>query len=339
MDTQAKESQVIKIEYQPALFHRRVLAYVIDFILWAFFSILVFMGVRALVQSSQPFQQAETLIKETKLNSGLYLDTGTEIQEIDLYYPDQKEMTGKELRSAYENALDKFISYVNLRGGSAAGKEASADFDQYRLQSSLAYNGVSYFTADSSGKVIPNPSCQANDKEYAENVYAKYVSDHGVALLSTLLPDYLQAQKYEANMLTFMEIPVSYLAGALLVFYVPPLFFTRSRATLGKALYHIGRVNSKCLSLSFGRYTAEQAIFIFAVLGLSLVTLGLPLIISFSLMAFSKNRQDFADYLLSIREIDTENQKIYHSEDEALLETLPKENKTVDFTPDNRLDS
>jgi hypothetical protein len=101
--------------------------------------------------------------------------------------------------------------------------------------------------------------------------------------------------------------------------------------TLGKALYHIGLVDSRYLNVKWGRFFARFAIFYFAELLLSLVTFGIPFIISFSLMAFSKKKQGFPDYMLGIEEVDTSRNKIYKSLDEITLESLNKRKQPVDF--------
>ena len=100
---------------------------------------------------------------------------------------------------------------------------------------------------------------------------------------------------------------------------MPPLFFKRGRKTLGKALYHIGLVDDRVLSPTFWRFSARFLIFLFAELLLSLFTLGIPYIISFSLMAFSKKRQGFPDYMLHLYEIDTSKANIYMDYVEAEL--------------------
>ena len=63
-------------------------------------------------------------------------------------------------------------------------------------------------------------------------------------------------------------------------------------------------------------FTLRFVIFFFLEILLSLVTFGVPLFVSFSLMAFSKKKQTFHDYMLGIEEVDVESSKIYYSKDE-----------------------
>ena len=89
--------------------------------------------------------------------------------------------------------------------------------------------------------------------------------------------------------------------------------------TLGKALYHIGLIDDRMLSPSFGRFTARFAIFFFGELILSLFSFGIPYIVSFTMMAFSKRKQGFPDYMLHLYEIDTTKANIYMDYVEAEL--------------------
>ena len=99
----------------------------------------------------------------------------------------------------------------------------------------------------------------------------------------------------------------------------------------------IGLVDSNILSPSVGRYIARWAIFFFGVLTLSIFTFGIPMIVSFSLMAFSKRKQGFPDYILGLIEVDVSYQKLYFSFDEIILTGAGEPHKAIDFKPVDRL--
>jgi hypothetical protein len=121
----------------------------------------------------------------------------------------------------------------------------------------------------------------------------------------------------------------------LIVYLVPLFIFRRGRMTFGKAMYGVGLVDSNCLSPSIGRTLARFSIFYFTILILSVFTFGLPIILSFSLMAFSKNKQGFADYMLRINEVDAKRTKIYFSFQEVELEKTSPYKKPIDFKTRN----
>ena len=64
---------------------------------------------------------------------------------------------------------------------------------------------------------------------------------------------------------------------------------------------------------------------------LSIATLGIPFIISISMMVFSKHKQGFPDYMLGLYEVDTSNNKIYNNEAEITLDHANTYKEPIDF--------
>lgn len=132
-------------------------------------------------------------------------------------------------------------------------------------------------------------------------------------------------------MLLFVELPISYMVAGLLIYLLPLFIFRRGRKTFGKAIYRIGLVDSNFLSPKIGRTIARFCIFYFGVLILSVLTFGIPFFVSFSLMAFSKKKQGFPDYMLGLLEVDTYRTKIFMSTEEIALRGVNTHSKAVDF--------
>ena len=77
------------------------------------------------------------------------------------------------------------------------------------------------------------------------------------------------------------------------------------------------------LSLKTGRFFARQMIQLFLEVLLSLVSFGVPLIISFSMMLFRKDGESLHDYLVGAYMVDSADQSVYVSYPE--MERLQKE--------------
>ena len=101
--------------------------------------------------------------------------------------------------------------------------------------------------------------------------------------------------------------------------------------TFGKAMYHIGLVDANIFSPSFARFSARFGIFLGAELILSLVTFGIPFLISFSMMAFSRRHQGFPDYMLGLTEIDASKNRIYLDKVDIELTHNPPHKDPPDF--------
>lgn len=330
-------SEPIKIEYSRPHFYERIFADFLDGLIFILLFLLLFIGTRNVISSSSQYQNKLQRINEIRINSGLYVLVGGQTEDVITYYSSQDNLSASERKNDYISAINKFIQYVKDNCTDANLKTTVEEsYYSFRINESLAYNGVTYFTLNSLGNIIENPSCKATQQEYADNCYGKFIDDYCQGYMGSLFPEYVNNTKYLSNMLFFVEIPISYIVGAILAFFVPPLFFVRGRKTIGKAVYHIGRVDASCLNVSIGRYSAETAIFIFGIIVLSLLTFGIPLIISFSMMAFSKNKQDFPDYMLGIEEVSTKNAKIYKSKDEILFEKISNTKDPIDFKMDTQ---
>ena len=128
----------------------------------------------------------------------------------------------------------------------------------------------------------------------------------------------------------WVEIPIAFVSSVILTYFVPTLFFRRGRKTLGKALYQIGTVDSRYLSPTFWRNLAKWGIFL-AEMILGVASLGVVFIASFTMMAFSKNRQGFPDYMLGLQEVDTSRTKIYFNLVEIQLSNASSYKKGTDF--------
>lgn len=330
----------IKIEYRQPRFYRRVLASVVDALLFALAALLLFIGIKAAADSTPAVKKAQTEVAEVQKNCGLYVKGGDgRLFDIVSYYKDDKNLNDGQYRDKLSRAIDDFIAYLGSdeMGLGEAQAKVRADYDDYRLGENMEYEGVRIFVKNSDGKVVFNQECTLGYRRLADEIYAPYIDQKCMGFLVTEIPNYREHLKLMSNVLLFVELPLAFVLGGILVYLVPPLFLRRGRRTLGKALYRISAVDSRCLSLKTGRFLARFGIFFFGIVTLSMFTLGVPLLISFSLMAFSKNRQSFPDYMLGIREVDSGDQKVYFSFEEIRLEQAKKTGKSPDFKMEDRL--
>lgn len=320
-----------EIHYSYPKFHRRVLANLIDFLGFALCFFLLFLGTRAIVTSTPSYSGKESALLAIRKESGLFHVDGSSSNDI-VSYLDDDSFTGYAKMMAAEEAIDTFIVYINDNVGQDKAKTIQEDYDSYRLDSSLAYEGVAYF-AKEEGKIIRNKSCKADAENYFKNAYGKYIDDRCQGYLVTMVPAYLELTHFESNVLFFVEIPIAYILSGVLVYLLPPIFFKKGRMTLGKFAYQIGLADSRLLSCSFPRYFARWAIFFFGELCLSLFTFGIPCLVSFSLMAFSKKKQGFPDFMLGLYEVDVSHDKLYSSYEEISVDGIEGNKKPVDFEP------
>lgn len=320
------------IHYSYPKFHRRVLANLFDFILFVFAFFLLFLATRAAVTHVPVYVEKDETMMAIRLDSGLYrVKDGKTIDVVTYLDMEENNYTSYAKMSLSSQAIDDFIVYVGEVSGQEDQEAVQKDYDAYRLDPGLVYEGAPFFIQDDSGSILRNKACGADNQTYFSSAYAPFLDEHCQGYLITMVPGYLELTRFESNMLLFVEIPIAYLMGGILVYLVPPLFFKKGRRTLGKAMYQIGLVDNRLLSCSLPRFLGRWAIFFFGELCLSLFTFGIPVIVSFSLMAFSKHKQGFPDYLLGLYEVDISQNKLYSSYEEISLDGVEGEKKPIDF--------
>jgi len=344
-----KKVEETKVSYSRPKFWHRCLANLVDFFIFAITTLLLFMATRAIVQSTDSYKALLTKLDQIQLNSGLYRRAVSEdsptknidiIYYIDTYIKDgpwgSEFDTDVDDSPKYNNGLciksiKTFINYCQENCSSERYNDLLVYYDEARLNPT--YNDVHYFIKDDHGEVVVNTALSGdptNLKLYYTNIYKPFIEDKCIPFLDANVPAYREISRTDFNLLVFLELPVAYTLAAILVYFVPPLFFRRGRMTLGKALYHIGLIDTRLLAPTFPRFLARFAIFFFGELILSLASFGIPYIISFSMMAFSKKKQGFPDYMLRLLEVDTSKADIYLDYVEAATKNQ-LHGKPIDF--------
>lgn len=345
----AKSKKQEIIYYRPK-FHRRIMANLLDIIFFAFTFFSLFLLNRYIVGITPTYKANTNSLNEIRLNSGIYMEDGdSQITDIITVLNSDTNFNTEYKKKAASGAIDKFLNYASTVCDEEIYQIIAKDYDDYRLDSSMVYNntsssfnGAALFVLDEDNNIMENPELLEPSNYvpsiygyYYENAYAPYIDDHLQGYLVTSIPNYYDLVKYFSNMLIYADLMPAYLVSGILIYYLPMLIFTRGRTTFGKAIYRIGLVDSRVLSPKLGRISARFAIFYFAELILSIFTFGIPYLISFSLMVFSKEKQGFPDYMLRLIEIDMSRTKIYKSFDEADLDKVNSHREPINFNVPN----
>lgn len=313
------EKEKKEIAYYRPTFWKRVSCIVFDALIFALVALGIFICIREIVVNTPKFKAYNDELNDKKIQSGLYLynDEAGRYQDLMTYLNVSSNLSygAKELR--LEQALDTFHEYLFEVSGEETYNAVIEQYNNFLLDSSLVYENNPYFIIDEkSGEIVKNIDAKIPSKLYVENAYGKYFDEQALGYFVTYVPNVYTIEKYFSDLLLFLEIPLSLFLGCVVIYYIIPLCFLRNKATLGMFLFKIGLVNKNVLSVSIPLFTLRFVIFFFLEILLSLVTFGVPLFVSFSLMAFSKKKQTFHDYMLGIEEVDVESSKIYYSKDE-----------------------
>lgn len=332
-----------KITYFRPAFHHRIFANLIDILIFIFLFFSLFLGVREIVNHTPTYKAKASQLTEIRLNSGLYqYDSNGVLRDTISVLNDDSAQSAKSRKVKSSKTIDQFMSYLKEVGTEEDYQIITENYREYRLAEGMVIEEKPMFVINGD-EVVENPELVEDIgnieadvfKQYYERAYKPYIDDRLQAYLVTSIPHYRSIIRYQTNMLLWVEIFMNYCITGLLVYLLPILIFRRGRKTFGKAMYGIGLVDKNCLSPKIGRTLARFAILYFAEVILSLFTFGLPMILSFTLMAFSKKKQGFPDYMLGLQEVDAKRTKIYLSYQEVELEAINPHKKPVNFTTRN----
>lgn len=311
----------INIKYHKASVYKKVFARLFDLLLAVAIGLSIFLGIRALVLKIPYYASATKEIDQMMDASGIYEDdeSAGKISIVKKHSSDAN-MSAREKTEFYEERIDVFLSFVKEEAGEESYQMVVKDYDDYRL--SKNYLQVYYFVEDENHQVVKNPKFVFEDvySLYSKNVYEPFITERLQGHMNSLFPRYIENQKKLSRAVYLVEVPLSAFLSVFLVMVVPGLIFKRGRQTFGMMIYHISLANNDLLYVPTGKYIGYSFIRVLAIYVLSFYTLGVSLIIDISMMAFSKQKQDFGEYMLGIFEIDTSTEKIYLSKIEISQE-------------------
>ena len=337
------QSKVDIVYFKPP-FYTRVLANLIDVLIFIFLFAALLLGIRAIINSTPTYQSKSDELTEIRLNSGVYAyDDNNILRDIISELNYDKGQTAKSRYVKSRNAIETFLSYSSEVCTSEQNEEIVKDYNTFRLDENLKHENIPLFIKDGDN-IIENPTLIDGAESVSSNIYgvyyqqayARYIDEHVQAFLVKSIPHYGEIISYQTNILLWVQIFMNFCITGLIVYLMPTFIFRRGRMTFGKALYGIGLVDKECLCPKMGRFMARFSIFYFGELILSLFSFGLPFLLSFTLMAFSKNKQGFPDYMLHLYEVDTSKANIYMDYVEAQLKN-ELHGDAIDFQMDKPL--
>lgn len=321
-----EKKDVEEIEYYRPTFWKRIFSILFDLLICFFISFSIFNLSKYIANNYTSLKDDALKLDEIRLESSLFVKDLDCVTDIVTYYNNSTDISYGAQELDLSARIDRFFTFLLDNAGQSAYEEALKYYDDFRLDPNRLYEDKSYFVLQD-GEVVKNTSAQIPSKAYVQNIYSPFIDEYGQGLLVTRIPEYTILQKNLSIALIFIEIPISVGLGVTVVYYICPLILRRGRCTLGRLLFKIGLVDKNVLNVNWKVFTLRFLIFFFLEVVLSVFTLCIPFFISLSMMAFTKKKQTFHDYLLGIEEVDTTNSKIYYSLQEI---SMPSGND--DFT-------
>ncbi len=324
-----EEENVLEIEYQKASFARRVLSALLDMILFVVFTFLLYSYALSFLPLTFPSYVANVeTFTERKAESGLFSDFYEQNDStlVSDYYrheiaqaenSDKKLEVTEEANTYIEQVLTDFYqmeTFLEVTGG----------LKTYQEQKIPEGEQISfYFVYSETGQIVPN---RARSQDEMWEFYQSAVDE----ALGYLYQDSVLLSSSRVITWTHVGmISIAIIIGGCLFYLMFPFIFKKNRQTLGKKLFKLGVINADGLRPNNKKTLGRFALFFFLEIVLSLLTFGVPLIISFSMVAFSKTGTSLHDYLANTYVVDVSTYNIYKSIDEYQGEEKHKRNFDV----------
>lgn len=291
---------------------RRVVAFVIDAFISIFVAVCLFAFVSPYAASIfVNYEEVSNLYRQRLEDSGLYIETTTNLVELvtDIYTEDEKNNKHEE----YYHALDKAIT----------GFYTNPDFyTQFENEENINMSIESYIDSkNSSGYFLDSTKIYENDSDVtmiATKAKLKifFESEFEKALnflsLDNDCLDYARTITTTNILQIVFSVTISFS-----VFYLIVPICTKYRQTLGKKLMNIAIVsrNTGLLATKIQILIRFISFYLIEVL-LSVFILALPLLISFTMLFFSKSRVALHDYFSATLCVDYREIPVFSTREE-----------------------
>lgn len=322
----------IHIQYERPLASRRFFSALIDFFVFLLIAGISFVSTRAIVNVTPYYSNQYNLYNNTRMDSGLYTRpsaSNSKSYDVVYYYTKVVELTPTNIKNNLKSVItNTYLKYIELYGDSSI--DVNAKYNEFLKNAK--YQSTNLFRYDEIEQAYVESYNGADSARIIYTYgYAEFIDQYANNYLLSVIPGYLNSQRVITYFLLLVELPIAALVGAIIAFYVPGLIFRRGRKSLGKLAFNISLVNKQYLNLTLSEYTKRSAIIVFGEIFLSLFTFGMPIIISISMMVFSRHKIAFHDYVLKFECIDTTVDKVFNSRDEIYLEKTKIKGEHIDF--------
>lgn len=290
-----KSRPVREVTYIRAKYTTRLFAFAFDLLCMAITTLLLMIAVQAMLNVSPWYTNMSKVSNDLIAESCLYEKVDGSYILITKKYTASDEAGAKTVNNEhYAPALDKFYKLDTF----FPNGDGMEKYNKEKVESG-------YFVLVE-GKVV-RKSDVTETNLYA--FYRKAISTTAVGYMSKNV-NYINASRGLFFSFLFIDLLIPIVVSTLIFELMFPFIFKHGRKTLGKLIFKIGVTDAQGLSPTIGRFLLRYLFFLFIEIILSIASFLIPLIVSFSMMAFSKKSQSLHDYVIGTYVIDDSNTKI-----------------------------
>lgn len=304
----------MEVTFNRPKYRIRMFAFLFDFLCMAIVSVLLVFAMQAIMNNVPYYKAANQTTNDIQLNSGLYVkrNDGTTKLMCDYYHPESDEeyiQCNKDL----DEALTKF--YTNPEFFDQEDPKSGLYlYNIEKIPEGQSESGLFIYEDETKTTIVAK--ADASQKGLFE--FYTYVMAEKAVHYVINNDAYISATRTISLTFIFLILLVPVLLSVIIFEFIIPLIFRRGNKTLGKLLFKLSVVDNRGLACSFPRFLARFALLLFVEVIAGVISLSITVIVSFSMMVFSKTNQSFHDYVCNTYVVEAPSKSICLNEKEYL---------------------
>ena len=314
----------MEVVFNKPKYRVRLFAFLFDLLCMSILGVLLVFATQAIMNNVPYYKEANQNINEIQLASGLYVERDDHTTKLMCdHYKIEKQEQYEEYNKKFDVALTYF--YSNERFFDSGDPHSGLYLYNIEKIPEGQNDSKLFIYADESHTSIEEKSDASKVDLY--NFYCKIMSEKAVKYVINS-DAYIKNSRTISLTFVFITLLIPILLSVLVFEFVMPLIFKRGRKTFGKLLFKLSVVDARGLNCSFWRFLARFSIFLILEVLVGIVSFAIPLIVSFSMMVFSKTSQAFHDYVSGTYVVEAPMTSICITQEEYLAK-VKKDSKFV----------
>ncbi len=316
----------MEVNYQKAGYRFRLFAFFFDLMCMVILGLGGVFLTQTIMNNVPYYKSANTRINEIQLSSHLYAerDDGTTKLLCD-YLLVQTDDDYEDVNKQLDEALTEFYSDAHYfpKSGLDSGMTI---YNSYKIPQGETSSDLFIYEDETHTNIVKK--AEASQKEVYD-FYVKIMSERAVKYVIDN-PEYISASRTISLSYYFIILLVPISLSVIIFEYIIPLCFFRGKKTLGKLVFKLAVLDVRGLSCTWKRYSLRFIFFFFVEFLLSVVTFAVPLIVSFTMLVFTKTGQSLHDYVINTYVVSAPTSSVMLTAEEYIAKTKKSSEYVLD---------
>ena len=312
----------MEVVFNKPKYRVRLFAFFFDFMCMVITGVLLVFAMQAIMNNVPYYKAANKTIDEIQLASGLYVERDDHTTKLMCdFYKVENDNQYEEYNKKFDEALTSF--YTNERFFDLSDPNSGIHLYNIEKIPEGETEGVLFIYADETRTSIVQKSGASKKDLY--DFYCRIMSEKAIKYVINN-DAYVSSTKTISLSFIFIILLVPIVFSVLLFELLFPLIFRRGRKTLGKLIFKLSVVDVRGLACPLGRFLGRFAILFFLEILIGIASFAIPIIVSFSMMVFSKTNQAFHDYVTNTYVVEAPMSSICLTKEELIAKKQRDEN-------------